>query len=334
MGADEMITTDPNGALVTSSTGGPSTTWDDPRSRAWWWALGTVTLTLAWSYAPNLQYLHDVWSGDPNYSHGFLVVPIALYILWRRLSAMPWERSQDAIQTPWWGWALLAIIVTIRAVAYERGMRWFETATLLPTIACLTWTLGGGSLLRRTWPAILFLVFMLPLPPSINELVALPLQRIAATASHFFLQLSGFWVIQEGNVLHLTTPFGIRALDVALACSGLRMLMTLATAVTAIIILFPLPVWKRLALLASAVPIALVSNMIRIVATGWCYYYFEGERGREWAHDISGWLMMPTALILVGVELQLLSWLIPEKDEDEEVIIPLLNIGKTPGGNP
>ena len=75
-------------------------------------------------------------------------------------------------------------------------------------------------------------------------------------------------------------------------------------------------------------PIALISNMIRIVATGWCYYYIKGKQAKEWAHDISGWMMMPLALVLVGLELQLLSWLVPERTEDEEddrkVILPLL----------
>ena len=102
---------------------------------------------------------------------------------------------------------------------------------------------------------------MLPLPTSVNGLIALPLQRIAATGSYFLLQLSGFWVIQQGNVLQLTTPFGTRPLDVALACSGLKMLMTLAATVTATIMLLPLPMWKRIVLLVSAVPIALISNI-------------------------------------------------------------------------
>ena len=89
-------------------------------------------------------------------------------------------------------------------------------------------------------------------------------------------------------------------LDVALACNGLRMLMTMAATITATIILIPLPTWKRITLLVSTVPIALLSNMIRIVATGWCYYLITGPTAKEWAHDVSGWLMMPLALILGG----------------------------------
>ena len=189
-----------------------------------------------------------------------------------------------------------------------------ETATLVPAIACLTWTLGSWPLLRRTWPAIIFLVFLFPLPPAVNDFIALPLQRIAATGSCFLLQLSGLWAIQEGNVIHLATPHGPMPLDVALACNGLRMLMTMAATITATIILIPLPNWKRITLLFSTVPIAMLSNMIRIVATGWCYYMITGPTAKEWAHDVSGWLMMPLALLLVWLELQLLSWLVPERD--------------------
>ena len=217
----------------------------------------------------------------------------------------------------------------MRAIAYEQNSQWTETATLLPVIACITWTFGSWPLLRRIWPAIIFLVFLLPLPRAVNDLIALPLQRIAATGSCFLLQLSGLWAVQEGNVINLTTPHGPMPLDVALACNGLRMLMTMVATITATIILIPLPTWKRVTLLVSTVPIALLSNIIRIVATGWCYYEITGPAAKEWAHDLSGWLMMPLALILVGLELRLLSWLVPdmtvEEDDDQKLVIPLIN---------
>ena len=142
-------------------------------------------------------------------------------------------------------------------IAYERASQWVETATIVPVIACLTWTLGGWPLVRVAWPAILFLVFLFPLPPGVNDSVALPLQRIAATGSCFLLQLTGLWAVQEGNVIHLATPHGNVPLDVALACNGLRMLMTMAATITAVIVLIAIPTWQRLTLLASTVPIAL-----------------------------------------------------------------------------
>jgi exosortase len=332
----DMIATRANGALAAPGAGGSPAGWSLPGRRAWWLALGVAALVLALAYAPNFLDLGRTWSNDENYQHGFLVVPIALFILWRRLTEIPWEEAPDIGSAPWWGWALLLAALVARAIAYEGSFQWVETATILPAIAGLTWAFGGWPLVYRAWPAILFLVFMLPLPAAVNGLITLPLQRIAATGSYVLLQLCGFWVVQQGNVLHLTTPFGTRPLDVALACSGLKMLMTLAATVTATIMLLPLPPWKRVVLLISAVPIAMVSNIARIVTTGWCYFYIEGEAGKHWAHDISGWMMMPLALILVGIELQVLSWLAPEATEDEDerkTLLPLLT-GKGPGGPP
>jgi exosortase len=295
-------------------------------------------VVLVWAYAPNFRDLSTIWSEDPNYSHGYLVVPIALFILWRRLTEPPWNPARDAVAAPWWGWVLLAAVLVVRSIAYEWSFRWVETATLVPAIACLTWTFGGWPLLQRAWPAIVFLVFMLPLPESVNTRIALPLQRIATSGSYFLLQLSGFWTVQEGNIIWLKTPFGMRPLDVALACNGLRMLMCMAATVTATVILVPLPNWKRIVLLLSAVPIAILSNMIRIVATGWCYYSIKGDRAQEWAHDISGWLMMPLALVLVGLELGILAWLVPEvtadEAEDRKTVIPLLTDRGSGKGKP
>lgn len=312
--------------------------WGSNESRDWWVALGAASALLVLSYAPNLVELSRTWSEDENYTHGFLVIPIAAYILWRRMLDIPWTEPREVGRSAWWGWGLLLLVLVARTFAYEWSYQWLETTTLIPAIVGLVWAFGGRQLLYRAGPAIFFLVFMLPLPKQINDHVTLPLQRLAATGSYILLQISGFWVVQQGNVLGLTTPSGPRPLDVAQACSGLKMLMTLAATVTATVMLFPMPIWKRIVVLLSAVPIALVSNMIRIVVTGWCYYYLEGAKGQHWAHDIAGWMMMPLALALVGLELFVLSWLIPEATEaeraEERVVLPLLGMPRKDTGGP
>jgi exosortase len=387
------------------------------QSQATLWALAAVAVVLGLAYHQNFQTLIDTWRKDPNSSHGFLVIPVAVWILWHCL-ANPYElrlmhslnnvkniptRGRDliivatvnnvlhirmfngdgkriadtdetrlleqsrpiedlrkqleglwppheltkndnarvidavtslvgltpgTILAPWWGWVILMAILTGRVVAYEWNNLWTENATILPAVACLTWTFGGWALLRRVWPAIAYLVFMLPLQDRINNLIALPLQSIATSGSCFLLQLSGSWAIQEGNVINLQTPHGTERLDVALACNGLRMLMTMAAVVVAILILVPLPTWKRIILLVSVVPIALLSNMFRIVGTGWCYYLMKDPGFKDWAHSVSGWLMMPLALVLVGLELAVLSWLVPDQDapasDDEKIVLRML----------
>jgi len=270
-------------------------------------AMAAVLAALMWAYWPNIRYLVGVWNHDPNYSHGYLVIPVALLILWRRWTdGTPPEPRQSL-----WGWVALVLALASRALFYERGSDWTETATLLPVVACLTWAAGGWPLLRTAWPAIAFLVFLFPLPLAINSILAQPLQRVATMGTMVMLKLSGLWALAEGNVIVV----GSDTLEVAAACNGLSMLMCLAATVAAMTLLIKMEIWKQLVLLASIVPIALASNILRITATAWCYHLFGAEVGGHFAHDAAGWLMMPTALVLVGLELAILSRLIIAEEE-------------------
>jgi exosortase len=270
-------------------------------------APAVVLAALGWSYAPNLRQLFEIWNKDPNYSHGYLVLPIALIILRRRLTS----EGAPVFRPSAWGWVALGGVLALRAFCYENGYDWSETATILPVVACLTLAAGGWPLLRTAWPAIAFLVFLLHLPGSIDGILSQPLQRLATTGTTALLKLSGLWVLKEGNVIVI----GSDTLEVAAACNGLSMLMCLAATVAAMTLLLKMETWKQVVLLASIVPIALISNILRITATAWCYHLFGAEVGGHFAHDAAGWLMMPMALVLVGLELLIMSRLIVAEEE-------------------
>jgi exosortase/archaeosortase family protein len=93
------------------------------------------------------------------------------------------------------------------------------------------------------------------------------------------------------------------------------MLMCLSATVAAMTVLIPMAPWKRVVLFLSIIPIALISNILRISATGWCYHLFGAAVGKHYGHDWAGWLMMPVALVLVVLELGLLAWLVTEVEE-------------------
>jgi exosortase len=313
-----MLATDASQSIQGTGSRAIQTLWQQGQSKERLWALAAVILVFSLAYFGSFRTLVTTWYTDQNYSHGFLIIPIAVGILWQRLRSVQPDSSAGAVPAAWWGWVFLTAVLAVRAFAYEWNSQGLENITLLLAIPCLVWTFGGWPLLRRIWLAIGYLVFMFPLPPTINSLVALPLQRIATTGSCFLLQLSGLWAIQDGNVINLDTKHDMVPLDVALACNGLRMLMTMVATVMAIVILVPMPTWKRIVLLITAVPIALLSNIMRIAITGWCYYLIQGPNFKEWAHDVSGWLMMPVALAFVGIELGILSWLAPARDAPRE----------------
>jgi exosortase len=188
---------------------------------------------------------------------------------------------------------------------------WFEAALIPVAAASLTLALGGWRVLRVAAPALAFLLFLLPLPGGLNEVLAGPLQRLATIGSTFLLQVMGLPVLAEGNVIIV----GSDRLEVARACNGLSMLSSFVTLITATVLTVARdrPTWERVVLLLSTIPIALVANIIRIAATAWAYYLLGSERGEHIAHDTAGWAMMPIALALVWLEMRLFHWLVVEE---------------------
>ena len=148
---------------------------------------------------------------------------------------------------------------------------------------------------------------------------------MATMASTGILALTGLPVLSEGHVIFV----GTEPLEVARACNGLSMLLSFVTLITAVVLLArDRPTWERVVLLLSTIPIALVSNILRIVVTAWCYYLFGPSSvvnygfGKttvgDLGHDAAGWVMMPIALGLVLLELKILSWLIVSEEVNEK----------------
>ena len=191
-------------------------------------------------------------------------------------------------------------------------------------IAGLGLARGGWRFFTKVWPAYAFLVFLLPLPNSLNTSLSQPLQSLATQCSSKLLRLTGLWVMPEGNVILV----GKERLEVAAACNGLSMLMSLAATVAAVAALMPMILIKRVFLLLTIVPIALFSNVIRITATAWCYYKFGADVGSKYAHDLAGWAMMPLAMALVALELAVLGWIIIENTEVRRPADPGLGLDR------
>ena len=284
-----------------------------------------LSLALCWAYLPNLRFLVQKWSTEPNYSHGFVVVPIALAILWRRRDGLKGLRLAPNLL----GWVILLAIQAARAYLFARNETWTEAAMLPPTVAALVLALGGWSLLRWAWPGLVFLAFMLPLPGTIDHALAAQLQKVATAGSTVLLRLLALPAVTQGNVILVGTD----PLEVARACNGLSMLLSFATMVVAAVLLLPgvRPPWERAVLLLSLPPIALASNILRIVATGWCYHHFGAEFASRIAHDWAGYAMMPVALCLILLELKFLAWLggpTRPKSEGEDARMPYLPLAR------
>jgi exosortase len=281
----------------------------------------TLAATLLATHWTTFGRMADRWAHDPQYSHGFIVPVFALVVLWSRrdmLKRMVWQPT-------WLGLGLLMIGALLRVIAFRSDIEPLDALSLLPTVFGLVWLVGGSSVLRWAWPALAFLAFMMPLPFSVENSLAHPLRAVATAMSTYALQTMGCPAIAEGNVILLDD---IR-LGVAEACSGLGMLMTFFALATAVAMVVAAPLRDRLLLVASAAPIAILANVVRISATGVAYHL----AGRESAiaqviyHDLAGWLMMPLALAILWLELKFLANLVLEEPEAKPVPITRLALG-------
>jgi exosortase len=263
-------------------------------------AAAAVLFTLFWAYWPTLAGLAETWSSDPNYSQGFLVPILALGILWHRCRGLGLGQAAPS---------LLGLVVLLAATALRSAGAYFyvtplDHVSLLVALAGVCLLFGGWAWLGRAWPAIAFLLFMIPIPRSLGgSALVSGLQQVATAASTFALQTLGVMAQREGNVILLKEA----ELGIVEACSGLRMLMVFCAFATATAILLPYG-WKRRAILiGSAVPLAVACNVIRITAAGLASENLGSEAGYFVFHDLAGWLMLPLAFGFLGLELFLLA---------------------------
>jgi exosortase len=161
---------------------------------------------------------------------------------------------------------------------------------------------GGMPVLKWALAPLLFLVYMVPLPYRVEIQLGFPLQRLATEASTYVLQTLGQPAISEGTAI-LIRDF---KLSIVKACSGLSMMMTFFTFSTAVCLVVKKPFSDKLLILLSAIPIALLTNIIRIVLTGLMHLHVSSESANAFFHDLAGWFMMPMALAFLWAELWLL----------------------------
>jgi exosortase len=173
---------------------------------------------------------------------------------------------------------------------------------------------GGWAVWRWIWPSFGFLLFALPLPSTFEHEFSWYLQSVAVKASTFLFQLLGFAAYQPPN--QMLVVLGSTRLEVERTCAGLSMLLTFVSLAGAIAFLIPNRVRvDRILILASAVPIAVICNIGRIVITGLVYHAGWTWLGDLIVHELAGWLMMPAALGLIWLELRFIDWiLIPQDD--------------------
>lgn len=275
--------------------------------------LGLLLITFIWSYWSSIQELWETCLRSDEYSSGLLVPFLAVYILWSRRETI----AKCPLKTSIAGLFLFLFAQILRFFGLLFLYSSAERLSIIVSIAGLVLFLFGWEFFKRVATILLFLCLMLPWPNRIRSAISLPLQRWSTLSAVFCLEVLGYEVIQEGNVIHI----GQSTVAVAEACNGLRMITAFFVISGLVIMLVKRAWWEKLIVLTSSLPIALLCNTIRLTITAIIFTVIKGEYWEKVFHDFGGYAMMPLAIGVVVAELWLLKELTVPPEGKKEIIV-------------
>ncbi|MBV9959770.1 MAG: exosortase [Acidobacteria bacterium] len=292
------------------------------------WKPVALVAALGFLYASVLAKLGQDWWTDENYSHGLLIPLIIGYMLWMEREPLRRGASRPGL---WWGVAFITAALVALWTGTAGAELFVQRISLVLMLAGIMVYFWGFSLLRLTLVPLALLLLAIPIPAIIFNQIAFPLQLFASRAAVWVMRAFDIPVLRQGNVIELM-PRGAsvsKKMEVVEACSGIRSLMTLVT-LAVVFAYFTSPgrgeggsgetaerkgfipslrsysFWRSLVLVVSAVPIAIVTNALRVSGTGVLTHYFGSKVADGFFHYFSGWIVYIFAFLL----LLTLGWLL------------------------
>jgi len=273
--------------------------------RAYILGLGLVAIGLAVLYRDVVPELVRAWGTDDNYSHGYLIPPIAAYFAWERRHKFLSAPASTSI------FGLIVVLGSLLVLTLGvLGIELFLTrVSLLGVLAGSVLFLFGWARLRVMLFPLAFLVLMVPIPAIIFNQIAFPLQLIASQFGEAVIRAVNIPVVREGNVLILANI----TLEVAEACSGIRSLISLLTLAIVFGYIGDTRNWARLFIAAAAIPVAVITNGARVAGTGVAAHYYGKAAAEGFFHEFSGWLVFIVAFALLLLLHRVLVMIAPDR---------------------
>ena len=252
-----------------------------------------LVATLLLLFSRVVVSLVDQWLHDADYSHGFLVPILAFWILWQQRRGL----AELPVAPSWWGVPIVLVAMGLLVLGTLGAENFVSRVSLLIVIAGLAIQFYGWPRFRAVLFAWLVLFLMIPLPAIIANRIVLPLQFISSGLATGFMDVCGIPVYREGNIIFLPSI----TLEVAEACSGIRSLMAMITLAVAYGYLLESKPWRRVVLILSAIPIAVVANSLRVMASGILGQYWGRDKAEGFYHVFSGLVIFAFSFLLLWI---------------------------------
>lgn len=242
-------------------------------------------------YSSVIKNLVLQWWTDVDYGHGFFVPLLSGYILWHERER--WTESEVKPST--FGFVVMLGAVGLLLLGSLGAELYISRFSMLVLLAGMILFLAGWKTLRAVSFPLSYLIWMIPIPVIISSQITFPLQLVASRLATAGLELVHVPVLRDGNVLVMSNY----SLEVAEACSGIRSLMTLIALAVAYGYLAERRRWVRYVLALVMIPIAIVTNGIRILGAGMMAHRYGPSTAEGFLHGFSGWFVFMSALVLM-----------------------------------
>lgn len=286
--------------------------------KAFWVKTALISALILMAFWPNFRRLWlktNPISGEANWGHAIAVPLIGIYYLVTNRTELFRLRSTPS----WTGLPLLLFGILVWAFGIWPGRNdVVSDFGIIVTLFGVVALVCGWGVMRLAWFPIAFLLCAIPWTPLLYSKIAYPLQILAAKVAVFTLQMTGVEASTNGATkIEIGSEImgTLRTLNVAEACAGIRSLMTFVTMAAGIGFLMygHRPMWQRVVITLSAVPIAIFCNVVRIAGQGLLDTYWDRQVSEGFAHQFVGLVMLAPALFLVlGVAWLLESLFIEE----------------------
>lgn len=266
--------------------------------------LSLLTVIMVVLYSPTFSMFIYDWTHDDNYSHGFLVPFIVGYLVWTKRAQLRTLPPEPAMI----GLFVLAVGVGLYLLG-TIGSEWFvRRSSMIIVLAGLIWYLYGTAYLKTLLFPVGYLIFMIPLPAIVYSAIAFKLQLLVSQISAEIISLVGIPVYRNGNIIEVASG----PLAVEEACSGMRSIMALLALSTILGYLLYRTRWRQWLLVICALPVAVITNIIRVTATGILAHFFGRQVAEGVLHESFGGIVFVLAFVLLFLISRIMNWLLPE----------------------
>jgi len=257
-----------------------------------------------WLFWDGLSRMWGWWLELPEYSHGVLIPPIALFLIWQQKDRL----ERISFTGSGWGVVLVLIGGSMLLLGQFATVYTLVEYAYLVTLFGLVLAFTGTAAFRLLLMPLFILVFMVPLPQFLLANLSTKLQLLSSQIGVFVIRLFGISVFVEGNVIDL----GGYKLQVAEACSGLRYLFPLMTLGFLMAYFYKGALWKRVVLFLSSIPITVLMNSLRVGIIGVTVDRWGIDMAEGFLHEFQGWMIFMICAALMLGEIALLNRIGPE----------------------